>query len=169
MSNNLRDMALQLAAVTLVADLAKDERDRIRAEFVHALNDAGADSTRAEIDGERIAKVTLVQPSAKPSVINEDAFTKHVAAMRPDEIVSKVRESYRKVYLDSLIATDDGDAIDPDTGEVVNGVRFAVSGGYVSTRFEKQGRERLGAAIKAGQVSYYLPEPPTAEITGSEA
>jgi hypothetical protein len=166
--SNPRELALQLAAVTLLADVAKAERDRLRAALAVALDEAGADGTRAEVAGERIAKVSLVQPSAKPGVHDEAAFTNHVAANRPDEVVRSVRESYRRVYLDSLQPTSSGEAVDPATGELVPGVRYHVGTAYITTRFDKGGRDALANALRTGTYQYSLPTHATPQLTGTD-
>jgi hypothetical protein len=156
MSSNPRDLALELAVVTLVADMATEYKDNLRSTIATTLDDAGADSTRAEVDGERIAKVALVQPKARAVVSDEEALTRHVATSRPDEVIQRVRESYRKALLDSLVEGPDGQAVDPSTGEVVPGVAFRMGSPYISTRFEKTGRDILADAIRNGTVTYNL-------------
>lgn len=146
-----RDLAAALAITTVIADAAKARKDEIRAALAAALDDVGADSVRAELpDGARVSKSTLITPNPKPVVSDETAFAAWVETFRPDEIVRTVRDSYKRVVLERLASTPDGTAIDPDTGEVVPGVRFSTGATYVSTRFEKEGREAIVAAIRDG-------------------
>lgn len=146
-----RDLAAALAVTTVIADAAKARKDEIRAALAAALDDVGADSVRAELpDGARVAKSTLITPNPKPVVSDETAFAAWVETFRPDEIVRTVRDSYKRVVLERLASTPDGTAIDPDTGEVVPGVRFSTGATYVSTRFEKDGRDAIVAAIRDG-------------------
>lgn len=148
-----RDLAAALALTTVIADAAKARKDEIRQRLADSLDDVGADSVRAELpDGTRVSKSTLITPNPKPVVSDEAALAAWVEAFRPDEIVKTVRESYRRVLLDGLASTPDGTAIDPETGEVVPGVRFATGATYVSTRFEKEGREAIVAAIRDGVI-----------------
>lgn len=146
-----RDLAAALAITTVIADAAKARKDEIRAALAAALDDVGADSVRAELpDGARVSKSTLITPNPKPVVSDETAFAAWVETFRPDEIVRTVRDSYKRVVLERLASTPDGTAIDPDTGEVVPGVRFSTGATYVATRFEKEGRETIVAAIRDG-------------------
>lgn len=154
---NPKQLAQDLAVVSLVADIAKEHRDRLRADMHDLMLEVGADATSFDIDGERIAKVSLIAPKAAAHVADEAALIRWVAERRPDEIVQSVRESYRKFLLDSLVAGPDGMAVDPATGEVVDGVHFTERAAYVSTRFDKDGRAHLAAAIKNGRVAVNLP------------
>ncbi|NDG69560.1 MAG: hypothetical protein EBX48_05425 [Actinobacteria bacterium] len=40
---NLRELAFQLSAITLIADAAKEAKDRLRRQFAQALEEVGAD------------------------------------------------------------------------------------------------------------------------------
>jgi plasmid stabilization system protein ParE len=148
-----RDLAAALALTTVIADAAKARKDDLRAALAAALDDVGADSVRAELpDGTRVAKSTLITPNPKPVVSDEAAFAGWVEGFRPDEIVRTVRDSYKRVILERLASTPDGTAIDPETGEVVPGVRFSTGATYVSTRFEKDGRDAIVTAIRDGAI-----------------
>lgn len=148
-----RDLAAALALTTVIADAAKARKDEIRAALSAALDDVGADSVRAELpDGTRVSKSSLIAPSPKASVDDEAAFATWVETSRPDEIIKTVRESYKRVILDGLVPTPYGTAIDPETGEVVPGVRFRTGATYISTRFERDGRDAIVAAIRDGVI-----------------
>ena len=147
------DSSARMWHVTLTVEGAAVSSHEIRAALAAALDDVGADSVRAELpDGARVSKSTLITPNPKPVVSDETAFAAWVETFRPDEIVRTVRDSYKRVILERLASTPDGLAIDPDTGEVVPGVRFSTGATYVSTRFEKEGRETIVAAIRDGVI-----------------
>ena len=146
-----RDLAAALAVTTVIADAAKARKDEIRAALAAALDDVGADSVPAELpDGTRVSKSALISPTPRASVDDEGAFSAWVETSRPDEIIKTVRESYKRVVLERLASTPDGIAIDPDTGEVVPGVHFSTGATYISTRFERDGRDAIVAAIRDG-------------------
>ena len=152
-----RELAQRLAVISVILDRAKELKEELRIELREALDQVGADSAAAQLpDGTRVAKVGIVAPKPRAQVIDEDRFTKHVGTERPDEIVARIRESYRKYYLDSLEATSDGEAVNPQTGEIVPGVRFAQTAPYPSLRFEKEGREQIIAAIHTGEIKLDL-------------
>lgn len=154
---SLRDLALKLAVVSVVADKARETKDALRAELLSELQDAGADATGAILpDGTRVAKVSVTSPKARAVVFHEEAFTKHVSEDRPDEIVWSVRDSYKRGFLESLVETESGEAVDPRTGELVPGVRFVKSDPYPTCRFEKEGRDLVVAALRSGEVNLDL-------------
>jgi hypothetical protein len=164
--SNPKDLALALAITATIADAAKDHKDYLRAQLVDTFNDIGAEATSADLDGERIAKVALVQPADKPYVADERAFVEYVEAHYPDDIIKTVRESMKKVILDRLVAAPDGRAVDKESGEVIDGIRFRPSTPYVTTRFDKGGREAILDALRNGKVALDLTVPaalPTGE------
>lgn len=150
---NPRDMALALAVTTVIADYAADQKDALRAELLASLDELGADSVRAELYGEKIAKSAIVAPSRKPVVVNEQAFTAWVAENFATEIETRVREAFKKVLLDRVIEADEQVAVDPETGEVIPGINFVSKSAYISTRFEKGGRDAVIAAFQSGALT----------------
>lgn len=149
---NLRELALRLSAITVIADAAKDAKDRLRDEFAQALNAVGADAAKAALNGTEVAKVSLVSPKPSPTVLDETAFTNWVKANREDEIVESVRESYRKHVMENIVLVD-GEAIYTGTGEVLKFVSFKQRESYVSTRFATGGREVITDAFASGELS----------------
>jgi hypothetical protein len=122
---NLRELAFQLSAITLIADAAKEAKDRLRREFAAALDEVGADAAKAMLAGEEIAKVSLIQPKTSAEVLSEKALVEWVRANWDYEIVETVRDSFRKHILES-VENVDGRAIYPRTGEVKDGGREAL-------------------------------------------
>lgn len=152
-----RELALRLAVISVVADRAKEIKDQLRAEVLASLDELGADSAAALLpDGTRVAKVGIVAPKTKMRVIHESAYTDHVAAEYPNEIVTSVRESFSRHYLETLSPTEDGQAVDPRTGAIVPGVCAVDPTPYPSLRFEKTGRDDVVRAITEGVVSLDL-------------
>ena len=149
---NLRELAFQLSAITLIADAAKEAKDRLRREFAQALEEVGADSAKAALEGEEIAKVSLIQPRTSPEVLNEKAFVEWVKSNYEFEIVESVRESFRKHVMDS-VENVDGTAIYKRTGEVLDFIHFNSRDAYIATRFLSGGREVLTQAFRAGTLT----------------
>ena len=149
---NLRELAFQLSAITLIADAAKEAKDRLRREFAAALEEVGADAAKAVLEGEEIAKVSLIHPKTSAEVLSEKAFVEWVKSNWEHEIVETVRESFRKHILDSVEEVD-GKAIYPRTGEVLDFIHFNSRDPYISTRFKDGGREALLDAFRAGALS----------------
>ena len=149
---NLRELALRLSAITVIADAAKEAKDRLRDEFAQALNAVGADAAKAALNGTEVAKVSLVSPKPSASVLHEQALTNWVKANWETEIVESVRESFRKVVLDK-IENNNGVAVYPETGEVLDFISFKQRESYVSTRFASGGREVILDAFANGELS----------------
>jgi hypothetical protein len=145
---SLREDALTVAVLRALADRIRDASDTARDRMRAALSDAGADSASAELDGTRVAKVTLAGGKPVARVADDAAFTAWVQATHPTEVETRVRESYRtKVLTDT---TKSGAPVDPLTGEIVPGVEITTGTAYVSTRFEKGGRDAVAQAWAAG-------------------
>ena len=149
---SLKELALQLSAVTVIADAAKETKDRLRSEFMARLEEVGADSAKAVFAGEDISKVSLVQPKASAVVLNEKAFTDWVSANWSNEIIAVVRESFRKLIL-GQVELIDGKAIYTKTGEVLDFITFEQRDPYVSTKFASAGREAIVNAFKSGELT----------------
>mgnify|MGYP003352651671 CR=1 FL=1 len=88
------------------ADAAKEAKDRLRKEFAAALEAVGADAAKAILEGEEIAKVSLVQPRTTAEVLSEKAFVEWVRQKYEYEIIETVRESFRKHVLESVENVD---------------------------------------------------------------
>ncbi|MEY3346650.1 MAG: hypothetical protein ACKN8W_02165 [Actinomycetales bacterium] len=149
---NLRELAFQLSAITLISDAAKEAKDRLRREFAAALDEVGADAAKAMLAGEEIAKVSLIQPKTSAEVLSEKALVEWVRANWDYEIVETVRDSFRKHILES-VENVDGHAIYPRTGEVLDFISFNSRDPYIATRFKDGGREALIEAFRVGALS----------------
>lgn len=152
---NLRDLAFEVAAITTLVDYLTEKKDQLRAEFANAAAEAGADASKAMLDGQEIAKISVVSPKAKPQIIDENKFFHHIKTFQPHEIHEVVRESFRKVWLERISPHEDG-AIDPWSGEIIDFVQFNDSKGYISTRFQPEGREKIINAFKNRKVGLSL-------------
>lgn len=149
---NLRELALRLAAITVVADAAKEAKDRLRDEFATQLNAVGADAAKAALEGTEVAKVSLVSPKSSAVVLHESAFLNYVEGISPNDIVRSVRDSYKKVFLENVVDVN-GEAIYTPTGEVLPFIGFKSRESYVSTRFAKDGREVIASAFRSGAIN----------------
>ena len=149
---NLRETALRLAAITVIADAAKDAKDRLREQFANQLNEVGADATKAALSGTEVAKVSLVSPKSSPVITNETSFVEFVEETNPENVVKSVRDTYKKFILDNIVEMD-GQAVFAPTGEVLPFIIFKPREAYVSTRFSKGGREAIQDAFREGTIS----------------
>lgn len=154
---NLRDLAFEVAALTTLVDYLDEKKDQLKAEFAVAAAEAGADASKALLDGEEVAKISVILPKLKVQVIDEQAFFHHIKTFQPHEIHEVIRDSFRKVFLERLAPHEDG-AIDPWSGEIIDFVRFVDSKGYISTRFQPEGRNKIINAFKDQQIGLGLKE-----------
>lgn len=152
---NLRDLAFEIAAMTTIVDYLDAKKDELRAQFAVAAAEAGSDASKAILFGEEIAKISVVSPKPKAQVTNERAFLTHVKTFHPTEIEETIRDGYRKLFVERLLPHDDG-ALDPDTGEVFDFIQFGESKGYISTRFQPEGRNKIIEAFKEHKVALQL-------------
>lgn len=155
-----RDLALRIAALTILEERVKAARDDARLAILQALDDLGGDSVRAELpDGTRIGKVSVTTPKPSPRVTDEQKFTGWVAQQWPTEVVWHVRDSFKKTILEKMRPSDAG-AVYVETGELVEGVTFAERDPFASCRFDPDGRDALADALRDGQVRIDLHERP---------
>lgn len=167
---NPRETALALAVVTTIADAASERKDQLRAQLLHQLNEVGADAVRAELDGERIARTSLIAPVAKVSVANDQEFTEWVANNYPTEVITTttVRSAFKEHFLKKLIINGE-DIIDPDTGEAVPYLTARQGAPYVSTKFESDGRAKILEALSNRSLTLDLTaETPALPMAGNE-
>lgn len=149
---NLRDLAFEVAALTTLVDYLDEKKDQLKAEFAQVAAEAGADASKAMLFGEEIAKISVVSPKPKPHIIDESKFFHHIKTFQPHEIQEVVRESFRKVWLERLAPHEDG-AIDPWSGEIIDFVKFGESKGYISTRFQPEGRNKFISAFREHKIA----------------
>ena len=149
----IKELSLELAAVSLIADEAKKAKDRLRAALQTEMEAIGADRVKAEYGDDVIAYVTTSKPKFKWVVKNEKSFIKWVATYMPSEIVTSVRESSRDAILDKFHYINGDDVIDPN-GERVEWLIGSIAEPYLVTKFHSDGRERLKDAFQSGQLEF---------------
>lgn len=150
--NDLKRLALELAAASVITEAAMAAKDRLRAEFYEELHKVGADTVKAKLGEDDIAKCTLVEPKSKAKVFNEDAFARFVESIEPHSIVTRVREQAQIRILEQ-IEEHDGQAIHTPTGQIVDGIVFEARVPFIQTRFTPDGKERLIQAFRDNQIA----------------
>ncbi len=148
----IKELSLELAAVSLIADEAKKAKDRLRAALQDEMDKIGADRVKAELGSETIAYVTTTKPKFKWVIKSDKRFTNWVKLNIPSEIVESVRESSIDAILDKF-NYEDNLVIDPN-GEIVDWLEGTQSEPYVMTKFHAQGRETLKNAFQTGQLEF---------------
>lgn len=133
---DIRDLTGKIALAETLKDLISERVDDLRAvaqvELQAMFKVTGAKSFGVEVEGlGQVGTVSIPTTSDSVTVIDTDAYAKWVEANHPTEVeyVVKVRDSFQKAHLKALAPNfDDNTAVDPNTGEVVPGVK-AVKGG----------------------------------------
>ncbi len=148
----IKELSLELAAVSLIADEAKKAKDRLRAALQDEMDKIGADRVKAELGSETIAYVTTTKPKFKWVIKSDRRFTEWVKANIPSEVVESVRES----SIDAILAkfTYQDDLVIDFNGEIVDWLEGSQSEPYLMTKFHAEGRETLKSAFQTGQLEF---------------
>ena len=141
----IKEISLELAAVSLIADQAKKRKDELRAQLKGYMDQVGADRVKAELGDEVIAYITTTKPKFKWVIKSDRKFVEWVKHNVPSEIVEQVRESSIDAILDKFNYVDEL-VIDPN-GEPVDWLEGSESEPYLTTKFHGDGREKLRNAI----------------------
>ncbi len=149
----IKELSLELAAVSLIADEAKKAKDKLRAALQDEMDKIGADRVKAELGSETIAYVTTTKPKFKWVIKNEREFIKWVKTNIPSEIVETVRESSIDAILDKFHYINGDDVIDPN-GERIEWLVGSIAEPYLMTKFHAEGRETLKSAFQSGQLEF---------------
>lgn len=137
---NLHALNFQYTALKRIADTVKDGMAYIKEQHLQALL-ADAERTKSErwgveVDGKKVATVTLAGGKSKPKVASEDQLIEWAQQHRPDLVDTKPRLSLQASTILAAIVEDyiDGQAVTAD-GEVVPGVEETHGAVYQSVRF----------------------------------
>lgn len=148
----IKELSLELAAVTMIEQEAKKAKDALRARLKAEMDTLGADRVKAEIDGSQVAYVTTSHPKFKWNVQNERKFVQWVKDNCPGEIVESVRESSVDHILNKFTYQDD--LVIDANGEIVDWLEGSQSEPYLMTKFAADGRETLKSAFQTGQLEF---------------
>jgi hypothetical protein len=141
----IKEISLELAAVSLIADQAKKRKDELRAQLQGYMEQVGADRVKAELADEVVAYITTTKPKFKWVIKSDRKFIEWVKVNVPSEIVETVRESSIDAILDKFNYVDEL-VIDPN-GEPVDWLEGSHSEPYLTTKFHGDGRVKLRDAI----------------------
>lgn len=148
----IKELSLELAAVTLIEQEAKKAKDALRAALQAEMDSVGADRVKAEWNGSQIAYVTTSKPKFKWIIKSDKQFIEWVRANIPSELVETVRESSVDAILDKFNYVDDL-VIDPN-GEPVDWLVGSESEPYIMTKFAADGKDLLKTAFRNGQLEF---------------
>ena len=176
---SLREQNLTFAFLKAVADAVEAELRRMRddhtATLVEEWREEGSKSWNVRLPGgPKVATITLSEPKATSTVVDEVAFLEWCEANRSDAVETATTpaipaveavpaRSYRRVapkaqtaLLAGFKPIPSGDLVDPDTGSLVDGVKHAPAGEpkSFSVRYETDGRDALALAYRAGELDH---------------
>ena len=144
---NLKEIATELAALTVLKDAVKEATDQLRELAKQELLNVGADMTKAVVDNQEVAKITLISRDYDFVITDDRAFIAWVRENAPSEIEERVRDSYKKVFLQSMEMGADNTIFSTINGTFIDFVQFVVKEPYVSTRFAPEGRAAVIQAL----------------------
>jgi len=150
----IKELSLELAAVSLIADEAKKAKDRLRAALQAEMDAIGADRVKAEYGDDVIAYVTTTKPKAKLVVTNEKKFIEWVEINSPGEIVKSVRESSVESILEKMFKYVEVNLIVDWNGEQIDFLAMDQKEPYLVTKFHSDGKETLKDAFQSGQLEF---------------
>ena len=145
---NLKEIASELAALTVIKDAVSEATNYLRELAKDELTEVGADMTKAVIDNQEVAKITLVSRDVAFVINNETAFLHWVEENFSTEIEPKVRDSFRKRFTETLAMTPDSKIFSTLSGEILEFMSVETKAPYVSTRFAPEGREIVLEAMR---------------------
>ena len=141
MTINLRSLNLQFAALKRVEAVVKDGMAWVKERHLEALladaESSGGRQWAVDIDGEKVATLTLAGGKAKPVIVSEAALIEWALVHRPDmvETAPRLTEQAKRSTLPALVADYvDGTPITED-GEVIPGVEEGHGAQYQSLRW----------------------------------
>ena len=144
---NLKEIAVELAALTVIKDAVKEATDEVRRWASEELQNVGADMTKAVVDNQEVAKISLITRDVAFVITDDQAFTNWVIENFSTEIEQRVRESFKKKFIETLAISSDNTVFSTLNGEFLPFVSIQFKEPYVSTRFAEGGREAVMQAL----------------------
>lgn len=135
---SLKDAALKVAVLSVLADKVKAALYEARAEQAAAMTEVGADGVNVLLpNGDRVARVALIEGRSTARVAHEQDFFQWVAANHRDQIeeILRVAPGYVNQILADACAT--GAPFDVDTGELIPGIGVTKGEPYIATSQKK--------------------------------
>lgn len=147
--------SLRAAVLKALADEVTSAVKDGKASLQQVMEDLKIKSLTAELpDGTEVATVARAGGKTSARVTDPAKFLAWVQGSHPAEVEPVVRSSYQTALLAAIDSA--GDAIDPDSGEVVPGVEFTTGTAYLTVTYAKGdvgGQELIKRAWRGGQIS----------------
>ena len=137
--------------MTVIADTATEAKNELRGTILMDLQALGAESVKAVVGETTVAKVSITAGKRVPVIVDEAALLAWVEQEYPHEVVRSVRSSFTSYLIEQMEETDGGMVFKP-TGEVLPFVSIKTGAPFVSTRFEKGGRDEVMRALRESRI-----------------
>lgn len=148
---NLKKLARLALAAKLITDFGKKETAAAKDEAMQLMLESGADRVRITADdGTDLGTMTYTRRANTPAIMDQVAFDAWVRERHPDRI--KMVEQVDEKWLARLMNTARqlGDAVDPETGEVIPGVVMrATTEPFLTIRPTEIAREHMDELLEA--------------------
>lgn len=129
-------LAAQTAILNAMTRAARGTRRNLEGRFLERYRDDGSKAFVVRVEGlGKIATATLNEPSDKPYVEDEAAFTDWVEEHRPGEVVKQVRSTYQKSLFEKGVKLTDDGVVHAKSGEVIPGLAVMKAGEPTSFTF----------------------------------
>ncbi|MBV7412325.1 hypothetical protein ACUH96_00765 [Dermabacteraceae bacterium P13077] len=153
----LKDTNMVYAVQKLVADEVKARMEANKQAHLEMLRESaevsGARQWAVEVDGEKVASLSLSARKASIKISDRAALAEAVAQAHPDMVELSLKPWAEKALLDSVTAVTDEGAVTRD-GEILPGIVETPAGEpYQSLRWVKGGKDHVVAAIREGRLS----------------
>ena len=188
-----RDLNLRIALLKAIADdivqQMADERDGHRDLLVKKYAEDGVKSFDVRLpNGTKVSSISLAIPKDSTTVTDDAALIAWAKDNAPDllrevtipavpEQVIPAQPERTEIHLDPKRVTEllervkpidssGGEVVDPDTAQVVDGITYEPGGQprSFSVHYEKEGREALALAYRAGELSHLVAGTPLPAI-----
>jgi hypothetical protein len=164
--DELRRMALIKAFTDALMDFTKEERANVLTNLLEKYEDEGTKSFNVTLpNGQKVASITLPEGKPVDKTVDEAALYEWAEAQGGIDVevipavaertVKKIRASWLADRIKRSIEGDDGDLIDVESGEVIEGIKRVpgASPSSFSVLFAKDGREKLATAYRRGELN----------------
>lgn len=139
---SIQSAAQRVAVAKAVGDMLRRVTVEARGDFTAAAQEAGVVSVRVHLPAGELGMVTMTRGRSTPVVADERAFLAWVTEHAPGEVVTAVRDSYRRHVLDQV----------KQTGELPPGVEMRDGDPYPTVRLAPGAEQVALEAIRSGDV-----------------
>lgn len=179
---NLREknqrIALIKAYYDALGDFLRDAREDHLEDLMDRYDDEGTKSFTITLpDGTRIGSVTIPEPKSSTDIVDEaslfeyaeerDGITTETIPATAERTIKKLSPKWLDALKQRAVEGDDGTLVDPETGEVIPGLKVTPGARPKSftVRYEREGRQKIATAYQRGELAHLTSGTPLPEVT----